>query len=885
MAFEDCVARIAKAGGISKEMARELFSQVHDLAEAKKLTGEKGPELAAALELAGKFKEEAKNKKLDALRNAAIRTQIIARTDTEGGIKGAGYMLRTLLHWMPGAKFQNSIESMWHSTQHIWQSAVGNKLRQEGLENVAISGGLDYDVGEEMWKWNAAKEEGKAAFVPSNSVGAKIAAAISPALDLMKERMNAAGAHIGTAFDYVTKTNWDSRQLRLAAGKGADIDTAFQAWWKVDGPRMAEKTFDGLVPKEGETIAQARERFGRSVYEATVTGVHNAGPTASFVGQAADDSGYVPPAYEGTRNLAKAASHQRVIYWKDSKAWVDHMREFGGGQSIYAQTMQTLAQGARSVALMEKLGTNPAGNLNTIIRRIEEKYRSDADGLTQFRKDIASVPYLRGSLQDVMGKLDGTANIPANQSAAEIFNTVMTAEAMAHLGGVSVTHLAAAPMTVSAELAHHGESHLGSIGSVLQAVLSGRGSAEKQEILADAGAYAHGYNVALHSQWKPGGGVPGFAAAAATRFMRLTGLPWLLDSIQAKGVKHVIMAKLGRAAGDTLDKVDETQSALLRRYGINELEWDALRSGPERTADGRRYLTPTEAETADRSKIEAIVRNKNLVTEKTTPEELDRLIRKERWELGDKYGMYLNDAAEHATVTPGIKESAAAYSSTRPGTLAWMFMRSFNQFKMWPMAAVNQIVGREIGYRLSNKQAAANIGWILALSAAGGALRMSVNDLATGRPQRNYLDWKTLGAALAQGGGLGIYGDFLFGETNRLGGGLIGTAAGPIWSDGDRLLQMYHRFLNDLDTNPAKATQHLWPDLAHFAVGHIPFANLIYLKGALDYLAFYHLYEAASPGWWERTNRRLQKEQGRTMSGYSPGAPIPWTPWALGATR
>ena len=55
----------------------------------------------------------------------------------------------------------------------------------------------------------------------------------------------------------------------------------------------------------------------------------------------------------------------------------------------------------------------------------------------------------------------------------------------------------------------------------------------------------------------------------------------------------------------------------------------------------------------------------------------------------------------------------------------------------------------------------------------------------------------------------------------------------------------------------------MWPDLAHFAVRHVPFANLVYLKGALDYMLWYHLYEAASPGWWERTNRRLLREQGR----------------------
>jgi hypothetical protein len=115
-----------------------------------------------------------------------------------------------------------------------------------------------------------------------------------------------------------------------------------------------------------------------------------------------------------------------------------------------------------------------------------------------------------------------------------------------------------------------------------------------------------------------------------------------------------------------------------------------------------------------------------------------------------------------------------------------------------------------------------------------------------------------------------------------MGAGLVSTAMGPVAADADRLIRMYERFREDLKDQPSKAMTHLWPDLAHFAVGHIPFANLIYLKGALDYLLWYHLYEAASPGWWERTNRRLAKERGRVMTGYRPGGKIPWTPWAIG---
>ena len=81
----------------------------------------------------------------------------------------------------------------------------------------------------------------------------------------------------------------------------------------------------------------------------------------------------------------------------------------------------------------------------------------------------------------------------------------------------------------------------------------------------------------------------------------------------------------------------------------------------------------------------------------------------------------------------------------------------------------------------------------------------------------------------------------------------------------------------------AKAVQYaegskvnLWPELAHAAISHVPFSNLFYVKGAYDYLLAYHVLEAAQPGWWERTNQRLKQETGSTMTGYSPGAGVPY---------
>ena len=59
-----------------------------------------------------------------------------------------------------------------------------------------------------------------------------------------------------------------------------------------------------------------------------------------------------------------------------------------------------------------------------------------------------------------------------------------------------------------------------------------------------------------------------------------------------------------------------------------------------------------------------------------------------------------------------------------------------------------------------------------------GGLAIQMKDVAAGRDPRE-VDEKFVLAALQQGGGLGIFGDFVFSDVNRFGGGLTQTLTGP----------------------------------------------------------------------------------------------------------
>lgn len=801
---------------------------------------------------------DARRAKLSALRNSLKRDAVMAEVAKNGGIKNAVETLRSMLHG--SNKFvRDSIQSNWHGRRDQWLAVLNNELYKMGYKKISELGMLDKQVSTAWWNLSEGKDAGK-------GPAADIAKLFAKTMDGMRDKLNDAGAFIGDAKGYVTTTRHDPIKIRKAAGDAKTPDEAFKTWWAKTYPLMANKNFEGVTPREGQATPEARAEYGRSLFDAFVTGVHmDAGGAA--------EQGFSHNEFKGTSNVANKISQHRTILWKDGESWHEYMSNFGTDPTLHAAVTMSLDRGARSLALMERLGTNPGANLNMVMRKIQETYRGDVDEVKAFQGKMQGI-------QNVMGRLDGTLNIPANMGLANFGAGVRTWESMSDLGGVGITHLASIFPTVTSELAHHGINRLSALGNVMKALTISAGDNAHRDIMSDLGAYADG--AMRHVQGIMGDdSLPGRISSWANRFMDMTGLHLLFDRTKA-GVRDMLSHNLARNLDKDFGGLEPHLQQMLGKYRITSQEWGMMRPLAETlpTWRDRAYLTPSAAAHGiDTAAVEQQLRSEGKITAETPPAEAAKAIGDYKSALSDKLLSYYSDASAHAVVTPGVKERALLLGSTRPGTGAGEALRFLSQFKMWPVAAMNQILEREIYMSLSKSEAAFNIGKIIAIGVPAGYMRMSINDLVTGRPTRDPTDPKTLLAAAAQSGGLGILGDFLFGETSRMGGGLISTLGGPVISDADQLVQIFNRAKNDLDPDSHHKNgkfADIWPDLAHFAVHHVPFANLVYLKGALDYMLWYHLYEAASPGWWERTNRRLQKEQGRTMQGYVPGAGVPW---------
>ena len=210
-----------------------------------------------------------------------------------------------------------------------------------------------------------------------------------------------------------------------------------------------------------------------------------------------------------------------------------------------------------------------------------------------------------------------------------------------------------------------------------------------------------------------------------------------------------------------------------------------------------------------------------------------------------------------ATLEPDAQLRRFLYRGTQPGEGKGELLRMVGLFKAFPVAYGQRVLATAFrGFQAGERgRQASHIGALLAGSLAAGYLSMTAKDLVRGNwPPRDPLDPATWVAAMAQGGGAGIYGDFLFGQANRFGNNTLETVAGPLLSGAAGLVNLWQK----VRSGDAKAGEAL-----NLALRETPFLNLWYLRPVLDALLLRGLRDHLAPGSVQRSDRQRETEYGQ----------------------
>ena len=327
-----------------------------------------------------------------------------------------------------------------------------------------------------------------------------------------------------------------------------------------------------------------------------------------------------------------------------------------------------------------------------------------------------------------------------------------------------------------------------------------------------------------------------FAERVSGITMRASGLAFWTD-MNRSAFRMEFSAYLAQNAGRTYEQIDKPLRKLFEARGVTRADWDLLRAsdGLFRASNGATFLSPQHWR-----------HNQTRVS----PAEAEG--------LSLRLNMLIEEQMEVAIPSASLEGRAFWLGNTSPGTIPGEFMRSSVMYKSF---ALSLMLGQ---YRRFLAQPtpwnrfsyAAKMG--LGLTLMGG-MAIQLKELAKGNDPRPMDQPKFWGAAILQGGGLGIFGDFFAATESRV-GGFGETLAGPVASFGFDLLS--------LAGNPVwRAVEGdsflLGRDVANFVGYNTPvlsslwYARLAYARGVADQLRIFLDPEA------ERLMRQQERRQQR----------------------
>jgi hypothetical protein len=604
---------------------------------------------------------------------------------------------------------------------------------------------------------------------------------------------NKEGAAIGKERGYITRQSHDMHRIRRAG---------FEAWRDAILPKL---DLDRMSIPEGNVGA-----FLRKTYDGLASGVHLKAETRpKFAG------------FKGPANIAKRASQERVLHFKSADDWMAYNREFGTG-SLREAVTAGLRSSARTVGLMRMLGTNPEAMVDALGRQMQESI-DDPGKLRAFSDD------LRGPIANRLKQVDGTVNIAVNAPAARVAANARALESMAKLGGAVISSITDIPVYAS-EVRYQGRGMLSGMSEALGGLMRGRAKGERAQVLSSLGVF---FDSMVGEITRRGSLDDTFSAGVARgmqQFFKFNLLNWWTESLRgsaALSLSHFMAKESVRS----WDQLQPELRRLLGLYDIDEQKWNTIRNGKQTLADGREYLTPDGIEDA---------------------------------KLADSLRSFFIDRAETAVIEPDASTLAMMRQGTQPGTAYGELLRFIGQFKSFGVAFTQRVLGREAyGYgadsfseALRNGQSLRGLSNVILMTTLFGYGAMAAKDLVKGKTPRDPNDAKTWLAAAVQGGGFGIYGDFLLGQSDRFGGDLLSKLAGPVLGTISELDQLRAKIMQGEDVG-ATALKTL--------INNTPFLNLFYTRMALDYAILWELQESMNPGYLRRMEQRAEKENGQTF--------------------
>jgi len=682
----------------------------------------------------------------------------------------------------------------------------------------------------------------------------RLAGMLSETFEAARLRFNAAGGNVPRRKDFGLPHSHKAREI-------AKVD--FEEWRDFIVPRLDRRR---IFNRFGVPMGQREfDDFLTAIYDQFSL---KAKSTSTDIARG------VPTRREDARRLT----------FKNSAAWLEYNERFGE-PDIYHNVMNHMEKLTGDTATIEILGPNPDS-------AFRELYRMAGEAGTPAR----SMKLIR----DVYEVNTGRVNQTESDFLASLGTTVRNLLASSQLGTAFISSFSDL-WTNRMTLAMNGMPAVKFIKTIFSQMRPGNEADRIFAVKLGLGAEAWVTRALSASRFQEITG-NGLSARISDAVFRATLLsPWTDAGRKAFGMEFTsfIAGNVGKSFNDLPELLRNSFS----RHGITEGHWNIIRQASLIERDGAQYLRPQDVLELSRERVRGLAgvfrgAAENIEAEmklrgqrtgalarrlRTQGTEAERQLGRisEVQDAANKYHELILTEMDFAVPMPDDRIRALATQGQKRGSALGELSRSVALYKQFPITILTTHLYRG-ARQLDGLQKGKYLAELLVGMTIMGAVSWQARQILKGKDPMDMSDPKFWAFAFTQGGGGGIFGDFIFSDVNRFGKGPISTIAGPVAGlieDIDKLSRG-----NLFEVLRGQETRFMAETL-RFAKRYLPGGNGWYVRLALERLFWDRLQAAGDPKAhqaFRRIQRRARRDRNQSF-WWRPGQPTPTRPPDLGA--
>lgn len=800
MSLRRCIPDLVKSGQMNRDQADRL-GNLYDELERDYSTkfGAQAAEAMASKDAVDRFQAEAAHKRRQAALQVTAQQRISVDVRKFKGDNPGAAAVALFTHdsRAPYSNVERRADIV-EGQAHALMNGILEKFSRNALGQVRDRAQL-HNVVREAFGENTGDH---AAFELAKSWG--------EAAEMLRTRFNAAGGGVGKL------ENWGMPQVHNML---AVRSVPFEDWRSfilpmLDREKMLDETGHPLTPQQLEFSI-------RSVYDTISSDGWNKRGAGGF---------------SGAGKLANRHGDSRFLVFKDANSWMEYSKRFGRPLSsmaekidpdgpIYDAMMTHMRSMSSEIAQMEILGPNPAATVRWIKDGLDIEARMPKhEGMGRIKKAEHAKLQVDHLFDELSGRNRGIDNnikkwfgmARSWQSAAKLGSAMISA-----VTDVGFQHTTRRFNGIPAANTLAGYVKLLKPGSAPDRALATRLWMVAEEASRQ---------MAAQSRWTGEAMTGEMAARMSEGVQRMSGLSaWTQAGRWAFGQEF--WSHITDQSSKNWFNINKPFREQLQRYGINEGDWDHVRSTPHEDVNGGKWILP------------------------------ENIGRKD---LAERLAEMVATEMDYAVPQASIRVMAGINSGMKRGTWAGEITRSLLLFKAFPITVMLMH-----GRRAFEQQGVDKLSYAASLIVSTtimGALAYQLKGLAAGKdaadmdPRTNPAFW---GKAMAQGGGLGIAGDFINSSTSRMQNDLLSTAAGPMAStivDGVNVIKNKNHSRN----------------LQRFIWSNTPGSSMWYTRLALQREVMDQLQMMHDPNYYDSFSRMRQRaRQDATDFWWKPGETAP----------